>query len=86
MQNFQLIKDIYDIPPRVYKSNLDKLVSLLNVGHRLNVQVRKLSLGERMKLEFIASLLYNPKFILDEPTIGLDVLSKQNIRHFFKVL
>jgi ABC-2 type transport system ATP-binding protein len=62
---------------------VDELVDLLNVRHKLNVMVRELSLGERMKLELIAALIHRPKVLfLDEPTIGLDVISQKNVRDF----
>jgi ABC-2 type transport system ATP-binding protein len=64
---------------------LDELTELLDVRDILNVQVRKLSLGQRMKCELIAALLHSPKVLfLDEPTIGLDVVSQNNIREFLK--
>ena len=73
-------------PPREsckHKKTLHELVELLNVEEKLNVQVRRLSLGERMKMEIIAALLHNPKIVfLDEPTIGLDVISQSKIREF----
>ena len=62
-----------------------KDMGLFAVQEKLNVQVRRLSLGERMKLEIIASLLHNPKIVLlDEPTIGLDVIAQSKIREFVK--
>jgi ABC-2 type transport system ATP-binding protein len=84
-ESFLLNQKIYEIPHKEYKKTLDELVQLLNVEDKLNVQVRRLSLGERMKMEIIASLLHKPKFILlDEPTIGLDVISQSKIREFIK--
>ena len=84
-ESFLLNQKIYEIPHKEYKKTLDELVQLLNVEDKLNVQVRRLSLGERMKMEIIAALLHKPKFILlDEPTIGLDVISQSKIREFIK--
>ena len=84
-ESFLLNQKIYEIPEIQYKNTLDELVDLLSVREKLNVQVRRLSLGERMKMEFIAALLHKPKIVLlDEPTIGLDVISQLKIREFVK--
>jgi ABC-2 type transport system ATP-binding protein len=84
-ESFLLNQKIYEIPYRDYKKTLDELVHLLNVKDKLDVQVRRLSLGERMKMEIIAALLHKPKIVLlDEPTIGLDVISQSKIREFIK--
>ena len=84
-ESFLLNQKIYEIPETQYKNTLDELVVLLSVREKLNVQVRRLSLGERMKMEFIAALLHKPKIVLlDEPTIGLDVISQLKIREFVK--
>ena len=84
-ESFLLNQKIYEIPQSEYKKTLAELVQLFNVKDKLNVQVRRLSLGERMKMEIIAALLHKPKFILlDEPTIGLDVISQSKIREFIK--
>ena len=84
-ESFLLNQKIYEIPQVEYKKTLEELVQLLNVEDKLNVQVRRLSLGERMKMEIIAALLHKPRFILlDEPTIGLDVISQSKIREFIK--
>ena len=84
-ESFLLNQKIYDIEKTAYQNRLDELVNLLNVEDKLNVQVRRLSLGERMKMEIIAALLHNPKIVfLDEPTIGLDVISQSKIRDFVK--
>ena len=83
IDTFELIKAIYEIPDKVYSKTLDELVSLLGVKKLLETQVRRLSLGQRMKLELIASLLPNPKVLfLDEPTIGLDLNAQQAVREF----
>ena len=84
-ESFLLNQKIYEIPEIQYKNTLNELVDLLSVREKLNVQVRRLSLGERMKMEFIAALLHKPKIVLlDEPTIGLDVISQLKIREFVK--
>jgi ABC-2 type transport system ATP-binding protein len=82
---FLLFKAMYEIPDDMYKRNLSKFVSLFNAEEYLNVQVRTLSLGERMKMELITALLHNPKVLfLDEPTIGLDAPAQRQIRSFLK--
>jgi len=84
-ESFLLNKKIYEIPEIHYKKTLDELIDLLSIKDKLNVQVRRLSLGERMKMEIIAALLHKPKIVfLDEPTIGLDVISQSKIRDFVK--
>lgn len=85
METFLLNKEIYEIPNDQFKKTLDELVELLDVSKVLNVQVRKLSLGQRMKCELIAALLHQPRVLfLDEPTIGLDVVMQKKIRDFVK--
>jgi len=85
METFILNKEIYEIPDSQFKKTLNELVKLLDVKKVLNVQVRKLSLGQRMKCELIAALLHQPKVLfLDEPTIGLDVVMQKKIRDFIK--
>jgi ABC-2 type transport system ATP-binding protein len=85
IESFNLAKDIYDIPTSIYKKTLNNLVELLDIGDVLNVQVRKLSLGQRMKAELVAALIHSPKILyLDEPTIGLDVVMQQSMRSFLK--
>ncbi|MCP3746128.1 MULTISPECIES: ATP-binding cassette domain-containing protein [Paenibacillus] len=84
-ESFELNKLIYEIDENRYKEALDELITLLGVEEQLHVQVRRLSLGERMKMELIAALLHRPRVILlDEPTIGLDLVSQRRIREFFK--
>lgn len=85
MESFLLNKEIYDIPNDQFEKTLNELVELLDIKKILDIQVRKLSLGERMKCELVASLLHSPKVLfLDEPTIGLDVVAQKNIRDFLK--
>jgi len=79
----RLFKEIYGLPEEEYKSSRDYFVKLFQVQDLMHVQVRTLSLGERMKMELIAALLHNPKIIfLDEPTIGLDAVASKQIRGF----
>jgi len=85
MESFILNKEIYEVSDQDFKKNLDELVELLDIKDILDVQVRKLSLGQRMKCELVAALLHKPKILfLDEPTIGLDVVAQKNIRDFIK--
>lgn len=85
MESFLLNKEIYEVPENQFRATLDELTTLLDVKRLLDVPVRKLSLGERMKCELVAALLHSPKVLfLDEPTIGLDVVSQHNIRQFLK--
>ncbi|MDR1328506.1 MAG: ATP-binding cassette domain-containing protein, partial [Oscillospiraceae bacterium] len=80
---FAFQKLVYDIPDAAYKRNLSELSEMLDVTGLLNVQVRRLSLGERMKIELINSFIYEPEVVfLDEPTIGLDLSSQDAIRSF----
>jgi ABC-2 type transport system ATP-binding protein len=85
MDGFLLLKEIYQIPSQDFKERVDYLSNKLNVKDLLNVQVRKLSLGERMKVELIAALIHAPKVVyLDEPTIGLDLTAQKAVRSFLK--
>ncbi len=82
---FLLFKELYHIPEEEFQKNLDYFIQLFQVKDILDVQVRTLSLGERMKLELIVALLHNPKILfLDEPTIGLDAVAQKQIRRFLK--
>lgn len=84
-ESLYLNKRIYGIGDEAYKQTLKELCGLLQVENLLDVPVRTLSLGERMKMELIAALLHKPKVLfLDEPTIGLDMLAQKNIRNFLK--
>lgn len=83
--SFLLLKEIYEVPDAQYREQLSHLTELLKVKDKLGVQLRRLSLGERMKMEFIGALLHKPKALfLDEPTIGLDVVAQLAIREFIK--
>jgi ABC-2 type transport system ATP-binding protein len=85
MESFLLNKAIYEVPDKQFETTLNKLMDLLDVRDIVNIQVRKLSLGQRMKCELIAALLHNPKVLfLDEPTIGLDVVMQKVLRDFIK--
>ena len=84
-ESFLLNKHIYGIEDSKYEKILNELVDYLDVKEKIDVQVRRLSLGERMKMEIIAALLHQPKIVLlDEPTLGLDVISQSKIREFVK--
>lgn len=83
IETFELNRAIYEIPKREYEKNLEELINLLEAGNLLRTQVRRLSLGQRMRLELIAALLHKPKVLfLDEPTIGLDLIAQQRVRDF----
>lgn len=83
IDSFELLKDIYSIPESTYKSNKDELTELLDLSEIIRTPVRQLSLGQRMRCELAASLLHSPKILfLDEPTIGLDAVSKIAVREF----
>ena len=83
MDSFLLLQKYYEIEENIFQQRLHTLAELLDVKRLLQVQVRKLSLGERMKMELMASLMHQPDMLfLDEPTIGLDVVAQQSIRKF----
>ncbi len=85
IDSFRLLQRYYEIPKKKFKERLDELALLLEIEDLLNLPLRKLSLGERMKMELIASLLHDPEILfLDEPTIGLDLVSQEKIRTFFR--
>jgi ABC-2 type transport system ATP-binding protein len=85
LDSFLLLKEIYQIPDARYKRNIEFLAETLMIKDQLKTQVRKLSLGERMKVEIMAALLHDPKVIfLDEPTIGLDISAQKAVRQFLK--
>lgn len=83
IETFELNRAIYEIPKRDYEENLKELTELLDLGRLLKTPVRKLSLGQRMRMELTAALLHRPKVLfLDEPTIGLDLIAQTKIRDF----
>jgi ABC-2 type transport system ATP-binding protein len=84
-ESLELNAQIYGIPAATMERTVAEMSELLTVRDKLNVNVRELSLGERMKMELIASLLHGPKVLfLDEPTIGLDVVSQKTVREFLR--
>ena len=84
-ESLELNAKIYGIPKAGFEHTVAEMTELLAVKDKLNVMVRELSLGERMKMELIASLLHQPKILfLDEPTIGLDVVSQKTVREFLR--
>ncbi|MDD7647868.1 MAG: ABC transporter ATP-binding protein [Ruminococcus bromii] len=83
IDSFELIRDIYAVPEATYKRNLRDLTDLLSLTELLKTPARSLSLGQRMRCEIAASLLHDPHILfLDEPTIGLDAVSKLAVRDF----
>jgi len=87
IDSFELIKDIYKISSQTYRNNMEEMVELLDLKDMIKTPVRNLTLGQRMRCEIAASLLHNPKILfLDEPTIGLDAVSKIAVRKFIKRL
>ena len=85
IDSYELLKDIYSISPTKYQQNLEELTELLNLSELLRSPARQLSLGQRMRCELAASLLHDPKILfLDEPTIGLDAVSKLAVRDFIR--
>ncbi len=87
IDTFALNKQMYSIPDKVFDKNINYFIELLNIGDVVTKPVRQLSLGERMKCEFVCALLHEPPLVyLDEPTIGLDIISKEAIRSFIKMV
>lgn len=85
MDTFDLLKDVYDIEDSKYQKIRDELIKMLDIEDIVTIPVRQLSLGQRMRCEIVASLLHEPKILfLDEPTIGLDAVSKKIVRDFIK--
>lgn len=83
MDSFLLLQKYYEISDSAFKARIEMMSELLGVQNLLHIHVRRLSLGERMKMELMASLLHSPQVIfLDEPTIGLDLIAQENIRQF----
>lgn len=84
-ESFRLHQEIYGIDDQQFRRRMDELISLLEVSQLISRPVRELSLGERMRMELIASLLHSPDLLLlDEPTIGLDVVSQRKVQEFLK--
>ncbi len=87
IESFELLRDIYRVEENRYRANLDQLVGLLDLAPLLDVPVRQLSLGQRMRCDLAAALLHSPAILyLDEPTIGLDAPSKLAVRDFIREL
>ncbi len=85
IEAFKLLQKIYEVPRDEYRRRLAQFTEVLGLGGLLNIPVRKLSLGQRMRCDLAAALLHNPSILfLDEPTIGLDVAVKSNIRDFIR--
>jgi ABC-2 type transport system ATP-binding protein len=84
-ESFRLLKKLYRIPDEIYRRHMVRIIEVLDIGALLDQPVRKLSLGQRMRCELAAALIHQPRLLfLDEPTIGLDVLVKENIRRFLR--
>ena len=87
IESFELLRDIYRVTPGAYKKTLDELVGWLELGPLLDTPARQLSLGQRMRCDLAAALLHRPQLLfLDEPTIGLDAVSKLVVRRFIREL
>ena len=87
IDTFSLLKDIYKIDDETYEKKLNELITMLNLQDIINIPVRQLSLGNRMKCEIAASLIHNPKILfLDEPTLGLDVFARRELWEIIKKL
>jgi len=83
IDTYHFIKDLYEIPDKEFERRLDYFTGLLDIKNLIKSPVRNLSLGERMKCELVAALLHNPKLVfLDEPTVGVDLISKEKLREF----
>ena len=87
IESFELLRDIYRVPPVRFTRSCDQLIALLDLAPLLDVPVRQLSLGQRMRCDLAAALLHAPDILfLDEPTIGLDAVSKLAVRDFIQRL
>ncbi|MCU0315032.1 MAG: ATP-binding cassette domain-containing protein [Fimbriimonadaceae bacterium] len=83
--SFVVLREVYDVDKKKFKRRVDHLVESLGLTDKVQTQVRKLSLGERMKCELVAALIHSPRVLfLDEPTIGLDLVSQKRIREFLR--
>ena len=84
-ESFRLLQKVYRVPEEQYQKHMKRMIDVMDIGKLLDQPVRKLSLGQRMRCELVAALIHQPPLLfLDEPTIGLDVLVKNNIRKFLK--
>ena len=82
-----LFKEMYEIPSKTFSKNIELFNDILGLDKFVNMPVRQLSLGQRMRADLACAMLHNPKILfLDEPTIGLDVVAKDNIREFIKIV
>src|SRR5262245_21206414 len=87
VESLKLTRKMYRVPDAVYRRNLDRFDDLLGLGEFLHTPVRQLSLGQKMRADLAAAMLYEPRIVyLDEPTVGLDVLAKERIRGFVEQL
>jgi ABC-2 type transport system ATP-binding protein len=85
IESLNLVAKIYEVPPARYKQLLDQFAETLELNELLHVQIRNMSLGQKMRAELAAALIHEPKIVyLDEPTIGLDLIVKERIREFIK--
>ena len=85
IDSMELLRDVYRVPERTFRRNLDELSGMLDLGDLLRTPARQLSLGQRMRCELVAALLHRPDILfLDEPTIGLDAVSKLALRAFLR--
>src|ERR1700719_4253213 len=87
IESFKLLRQMYDVPQRDFDARMERFNEILGINDYLHTPVRKLSLGERIRCDLAAALLHNPPLLfLDEPTIGLDVVAKDHIRHFLRAI